>query len=209
MFGMLDYRANKLYILLFGIPLFILRWATIIGLPFLYYELGLQVSNNRILQILVSLLAVLFIEILLAIFLNWLDKAFMFIFNIFVDVIPSDGRTKEEAEYVVKGGSNLLELLEFSKKDPKDWNDNNTAFLSRGFFHFFFQHRIQFRIDRIQAYYKDNHGIDFTDWNTRKFLKDNGLEMSLMEKIITSPIYRGWVISYSIILYLIIFNPWG
>lgn len=62
MFGMLDYRAHKLYLLLFGIPWYVIRWMIIIGLPFIYYGIGLKVADNRLLQIVVSLFALFLLK---------------------------------------------------------------------------------------------------------------------------------------------------
>lgn len=40
MFGMLDYRAHKLYLILFGIPIIILKVVTLLGIGFIAYLVG-------------------------------------------------------------------------------------------------------------------------------------------------------------------------
>lgn len=44
MFGMLDYRANKLFLIIFGIPWFLLRWIAILALPLFW--LG-KIKRNK------------------------------------------------------------------------------------------------------------------------------------------------------------------
>ena len=47
---MLDYRAHKLYLILFGPIWFFIKWASVIGFPFMYYSIGLAIfdpTDNR------------------------------------------------------------------------------------------------------------------------------------------------------------------
>ena len=62
MFGMLDYRAYKLYLILFFIPLFLLTLFQVFGLPFIYYAIGANLAENRILEIIISMIALLIIR---------------------------------------------------------------------------------------------------------------------------------------------------
>lgn len=208
MFGMLDYRAHKLYLLLFGIPWFVIRWVIIIGLPFLYYGIGHQVAENRLLQIVASLVALFIIEIFVAIGATYIDKFFMFIFNLFVDVISADGRTKEESILVVKSGEVAIKLIELGKKHPRDWTDEDVAFYHRGFFAWFFKDTISHRIEMIKNYFIENPNVTFNEWNIRDYLSKNNLTMSIFEHLFTNKNYRASAISYSITIALLIFNPW-
>jgi hypothetical protein len=46
MFGMLDYRARKLFILLFGVPVFILRWFFTLGVPLGSYVIAKNYADS-------------------------------------------------------------------------------------------------------------------------------------------------------------------
>lgn len=206
MFGMLDYRANKLFTLLFGLPLLLLRWAYTFGAPFLYYFIGLAMSNNRIFQILISILALFIFEIVWALLFAQINKFLMFVFNLIVDVIPADGRTSEEAKTIVVGGSQVLFLWEFNKKSPHDWTDDDISIFSGGFFKFFFKDKIEERIRRIRRHYIDNPELTPSEWNTKKYLESSGLKSSIFEDIVTNPILRAWTTSAVIFILLMIFG---
>jgi hypothetical protein len=208
MFGMLDYRAHKLYLLLFGIPWFVIRWIIIIGIPFLTYGLGHQVADNRLLQIVVSLFAVFIIEIFVFIGATYIDKLFMFIFNLFVDVISADDRTKEESIFVVKSGDVAIKLIELDKKHLRDWTDEDIAFYHRGFFAWFFKEEITHRFEMLKIYFTENPNVPFNEWNVKEYLAKINLKMSIFEHILTNQNYRASAISYSITIALLIANPW-
>jgi hypothetical protein len=208
MFGMLDYRAHKLYLLLFGIPWFVIRWMIILGLPFLYYGIGHQVADNRLLQILVSVIALFIIEIFVVLGAAYIDKFFMFIFNLFVDVLPAEDRTKEESIFVVKSGDVAIKLIELGKKHPREWTDEDVAFYHRGFFAWFFKEAISHRFEMIKNYFIENPDVAFNEWNIKNYLTKNKLSMSFIENLITNPAYRASAISYSITFLLLLFNPW-
>jgi hypothetical protein len=209
MFGMLDYRAHKLYLLMFGIPWFVFRWVIIIGLPFVYYAIGLQVAENRLLQIITSLIALFFIEIIVAVAVTYLDKFFMFIFNLFVDVISVDERTIEESLLVVKIGDVAIKSIEIGKKHPKDWSDEDIAFYHRGFFAWFFREKITHRFENIRNYFIENPNLFYNGWDVNNYLSNNNISISLWEKIVTNPTYRNSAISYSITIILLISNPFN
>jgi hypothetical protein len=208
MFGMLDYRAHKLYLLLFGIPWFVIRWMIIFGLPFLYYGIGHQVADNRLLQIAVSLIALFIIEIFVIIGAAYIEKFFMFIFNLFIDVVPAGDRTKEEAIFVVRSGDVAIKIIELGKKHPREWTDEDAAFYHRGFFGWFFKEAISHRFEMIKNYFIENPDIAFNEWNIKNYLSKNNLSMSLLERLFTNAAYRASAISYSLTLLLLLFNPW-
>ena len=208
MFGMLDYRAHKLYLILFGIPWFILRWVALIGLPFIYYGIGLELVNNRLLQILVSLVALFIGEFIWLIIVTYIDKFSMFLFGLIIDVIPADGRTKEEATMVVKGGEQVVGTLNLNKKHPSEWTDEDIAFSKKGFFQFFFQEKINDRFQRVRDHYQANPDLP-VGYELDRFMETNNLTIGWPERIVTNISYRGMVITYSLMLYLLLFNPMG
>jgi len=207
MFGMLDYRAHKLYIILFGIPNFLLVLFSILGLPFLYYAAGSYFADTYVMKIIMSLICLIFIEFIWTAVVMFISKVFQFIFGLIVDVIPADGRTKEEANLVVWGGDKAIFLLKFNEKKPEDWSDNDKEKLASGFFNYFFKENIIERLDRVREHYIDNPDINPNEWNTKTFLKENNLEIGIFEKIVTHFFFRACAIRYSIFLYLILFSP--
>ena len=109
MFGMLDYRAHKLYFLIFFIPISLLTLFSLFALPLINYSIGFFLSDVRVLQILISLVSLFVLEIVWLLFIfGFISKLFQFIFELFVDVIPHDGRTKEEAKMVVYNGDKAI-----------------------------------------------------------------------------------------------------
>jgi hypothetical protein len=209
MFGMLDYRAHKLYLMIFGIPNFLLVLFSLFGLPFVYYGLGHNYADSHTMVIVYSLIAWLIIEIIWGIFVHYLSKFYIFIFGLFVDVIPADGRSEDEAKLVIWNGEKAIRLINFNKKKPKDWTDEDFDKLYTGFFNFFYKESIILRCEKIQDYYVKNPKIIPNEWNTNKFLKEQNLEIGILEKIVTNPFFRACAIRYSIFLYLISFNPFS
>jgi len=208
MFGMLDYRAHKLYLLLFGIPLFAIRWMITIGLPFLYYGIGHQVAENRLLQIVASVLSIFIIGIFVVISVTYIEKFFMFIFNLFVDVISTNERTKEESIFVVRSGEVAIKLIEVDKKHPRDWTDEDIAFYHRGFFAWFFKDAITHRFEMVRIYFIENPNIFFNQRSVREYLEKNNLKKSIFERLFTNQNYRASAIFYLITIALLVVNPW-
>jgi len=156
-----------------------------------------------------SLIAWLIIEIIWAVFVTYLSKFYIFIFGLFVDVIPADGRSEDEAKLVVWNGEKAVHLINFNKKKPKEWVDEDFEKLTTGFFNFFFKDKIIQRLGKVRDYYIENTKIIPNEWNTNKFLKEQHLEADILEKVVTNPFFRACAIRYSIFLYLIIFNPFN
>lgn len=209
MFKMLDYRAHKLYLIIFGIPNFLLVLFSLFGLPFVYYGLGHRYADSHTMGIVYSLIALLIIEIIWGIFVHYLSKIYMFIFGLFVDVIPDDGRGEDEAKLVVLNGEKGIRLINFNKRKPKDWTDEDFERLTTGFFNFFYRDSIVQRYQKIQEYYVKNPQIISNEWNTNKFLKKQQLEKNIFEKVVTNPFFIVYAIRYSIFCYLILFNPFS
>ena len=81
MFGMLDYRAHKLYLILFGIPNFIIMWLWIIGIPLLSYHLAFAEYDLWIVKLGASLIVLVIAELLSGLVSFILDRIFFFLFN--------------------------------------------------------------------------------------------------------------------------------
>ncbi|QWD91774.1 hypothetical protein [Polynucleobacter sp. MWH-Braz-FAM2G] len=207
MFGMLDYRANKLFLIIFGIPWFILRLVAIFALPFIYYGIGLSLADNRLLQIGASLIALFLGEIIWLIAVTYIDKLFMFLFYLLVDVIPADGRSKEEAVLVVKGGQQAIRLMNLNSKHPKYWSDDDVMAYKDSIFTLFYRNKIDKRISLLRDYYEDNPDAPVSESAIKDIIKKNGLEVDWVEKVVCNPLLRGMAISYGLTAYLLLFNP--
>jgi len=206
---MLDYRAHKLFLILFGIPFFILRWVTIIALPFVYLSIGISLAETRILQIGISLLVLFPIEMIWSVVMSYIDKMFMYIFNLFIDVLPADGRTKDESIFVVRGGERAIKALEISNVHPSKWKDEFEDFYGNDFFSMFFKEKISERFHMVRDYYSKNKSLPYNSYALKKLLKSKKMEQSFVELVLTNPTYRGWAVSYTLTLYLLLFNPFA
>jgi hypothetical protein len=207
MFGMLDYRANKLFLIIIGIPWFILRWLAILGLPFAYYAIGLNFADTRLVQIGISLVALFIGEIIWMIIISYIDKLFMFLFNLIIDVIPADGRTKEEAMMVVKGGQQAIRMLNLSTKHPNDWSDDDYLIYTDSIFTIFFKSAIEKRIEFIKNYYAENPDAFVSISSVGEALKKKALDVDWLERLVCNPQWRAMAISYSLTAYLLLANP--
>jgi hypothetical protein len=214
MFGMLDYRAHKLYIVLFCIPLLTLVLFSMFGLPIINYVIGMQLFDARIFQILSSLVSMFILEIIWILFINGVvSKLFQFVFTLFVDVIPHDGRTKEEAQAVVWGGDKTILLLEGSKH-PNKWRENFEEEIAKldWMQSLFFKGRIIERFRRIKENFEfddEEEELPYNSYKLLNFITENNLEATWIEKIICNKIYRRSFVGYSFFVYLLVFNPFS
>jgi hypothetical protein len=214
MFGMLDYRAHKLYIILFCIPLLIVHIFTIFGLPIINYAIGLQLFDERIFQIISSLVSACIVGIIWSFFIfGVVSKLFQFLFTLFVDVIPHDGRTKEEAQLVVWGGDKTILILEVDKH-PSKWRENFEEELAKIDWvqNLFFKRKIIDRFLRVKENFEfdDEEEVSvYNSYKAEKFLKDNNLETTWVEKFICNKLYRRYVVGWLFFIYLLAFDPFS
>lgn len=212
MFGMLDYRAHKLYIILFFIPNLVLALFAMFGLPLINYSIGLAFADERIYQILISLVAVFIVEtIWLVIVFAIISKAFKFIFELFVDVIPHDGRTKEEAQMVVWNGDKAIRSLQISKH-PTEWTQSLIYEIPKNDWvaNIFFRDDL---IKRFQTVYDEyllmSPDTPYNDAEVERIMAEYNLKISWQEKVFASPQLRRIVVAYSFFLLLLLYNPFG
>ena len=212
MFGMLDYRAHKLYIILFCIPLLILNLFAMFGVPFLNYLIGLHFADERLFQIGISIIASFFLGLIWFIFVSQIIvKLFEFIFTLFIDVIPHDGRTKEEAKLVVWGGDNAIVTLEVNKH-PSKWRENlEYDFVKIDWVqNLFFRETVIERMERVKERFEfenEEEIASYSSYKINKFLAENNLEMSWEEKYFCNKAYRRWSVGMLFFMYLLASNP--
>jgi hypothetical protein len=210
MFGMLDYRAHKLYILLFCIPnLFLLLFA-VFGLPLIYYSIGFSLADDIFYQIIISLISVFIIEIVWIICYPIIQNFFKYIFGLFVDIIPCDGRTKEQAQLVVINGEKAIRQIELSKH-PQTW----TPELINGFAsddwvqNLLFKENVVRRLNSIHDHYKDSpKDCPYSEWEIKEILADEKLKRGLIESFLCSS-FRISILTYLFLLYLFVYQPFA
>jgi hypothetical protein len=212
MFGMLDYRAHKLYFILFFIPRAVLVLFHMFCLPLIHYSIGLSLADERLFQILISLVALFIIEVIwLLILFGFISKVFEFIFSLFVDIIPHDGRTKEEAKMVVWNGEKGIRALAISKH-PTTWTSELIDEIPKNDWvqNLFFKNELTVRLEAIFEHFSllPSDSPD-TDLQIDKILKEKNLEPDWQEKVFTNVSWRRGIVSYSFFILLIIFNPGG
>ena len=209
---MLDYRAHKLYWIVFIIPNIILAAFAIVGLPLINYSIGVGMADTRVFQILISLVSLFIVEIIwLMIIFGPISKLFQFVFSLFVDVIPHDGRTKEEAQLVVWNGEKAIRLLALNKY-PTTWTDDLINSLPKDDWvqNWFFKDDIIRRFDLIQTEYSfRSEDSPYNDYEVTKILEENDMVMGPVEKYVTTPTIRASIYSYSVFLLLIIYIPFA
>ena len=209
---MLDYRAHKLYRLIAFLPVTLLNIISFIVIPFAVYFIGYSNSDNQITQIVYCIIALVVIEIIWMIIIFLITKSIKAVFNTFVDVVPHNGRTKEEAELVVEGGEKTVWLIEFDLLNPRDWTDekieeyiNRAAFSARTFF----SGRLRKRLWTIRKHYIANPESEFHMFSMQMELEELGFHVRWDEQLFSSFYGFRIVIVYGFMLYLILFNPFS
>ena len=213
MFGMLDYRAHKLYVLLFGVPNIVLLIFCLFGLPLVNYTLGHQFADQRFMQILTSI-GVSFVTAIVwwIFFEGFLNKLAMFIFGLLVDVIPSDGRNKQQAKLVVFGGEKAIIQIKMKQiLNPTEWTDEDIASFAKSDWvsSWLLRDKNQKQCEAIREHFKEDPHLPNNDATLGLILKENGLETTLFEEVFGHELARKYVVSLAFFSYLVLANPLG
>jgi hypothetical protein len=129
-----------------------------------------------------------------------------FSFALIVDVIPAQGRTKEEANSVVWGNKTVAQF-ELENTSPKDWSDEQIINVTKGFFNWFFRDAILNRLFFLRHYSLENPKYQPSIWENKKLLEKNDLAVPIMERMICDESLRSGVIMVLFYLFLLIFQP--
>lgn len=211
---MLDYRANKLFVLLFGLPLFLLTWLFIIGKPIAAYVVSYGYLKPSVVGFLGAIVCLFVLEIVLLPIATLLDKSIWFIFSLFVDVIPADGRSKAEAEMVVRGGSRALVALQLARR-PSEWDEDlvekavKLDWVQRLFYRERITDRLNFVRRRFSELALDDPNYPFSWAHAERLISEGELAPTWVEKVVCSKTNRLMIYPYLILLYLLIANPFG
>jgi len=210
MFGMLDYRAHKLYLIMFFIPNFLVIIFEIFGIPLINYSIGLLLSDVRVFQIIISLISMIIFELIWAfIAFAILGKIFSFIFLLFVDVIPHNGRTKDQALAVTWNGDRAIRTIEIDK-NPSTWTDEliNEFPKNDWVANLFFRENVIKRCEAVKEHYASLPAdTPYTEYEASKALNKKNLHIQWKEKYLTDKTYRLFALSFGFFLYLLITHP--
>jgi hypothetical protein len=208
MFGMLDYRAHKLWVLLFYPLFFGLRLFAIYALPFIAYVVAVQLASDRWAQAGLTIALAFLIGVpwqIIVWFATWFsNKLFAFL----VDVVPANGRTKQEAQAVVYNGAAAIAALELTRP-PAQWSAETIEYVSKvDLFNRLFSGRIRDRLHALQSFYADGDVVPSGHASDR-FLREQDMYPGLFEKVVTNVTFRGWAISYIFLIALLLWDPLG
>jgi hypothetical protein len=170
MFGMLDYRAYKLYKVLVFPFSFVLSLFTIFGLPIISYLIAAYFSSQRIIQLLLAIVICGLIGIPWFFIVKILFAVPVALFNFLIDPVPADGRNKEQARIVVHAGQTGIAWLEL-EKPAREWsNEAISKLATMNLTSRLFQYEIRKRLYAVKNYYMTHPEISQNEWNTNKFL---------------------------------------
>ena len=207
MFGMLDYRAHKLYALLIYPEGFVLLLLSLVVPAIGAYVLGLWITKDAIFLPITVIFGWIIIGFLWSYLVELIIAIPRIIFNFLVDPVPADGRNKEQAFAVVMGGEKVILLLKFNQP-PSEWSDDDIESLSRvSLFSKIFSDQIKTRLYRLRNYYCENTQIIPSEYQSNKLLKEWNLFPPWYELIFTNALYRIWSLQIIILLLILLYAP--
>jgi hypothetical protein len=209
MFGMLDYRAHRLWLILCQPWIFLLGLAMTFLLPCAAFVISLNFTHEFIWLVLISIVALFLIEIPSVLIVKAILWFLRKIFWLLIDIVPGDGRTKEDAEIVAYLGDTGLLLLE-TRKPISEWTEDFIhRYATFDIYNRMFAHKIKERVYALQRYYAENPEVVESAYRSTEHLKKEHLAIGWLEKIITDPTLRPLAIRYMLLGLLLIFRPFG
>jgi len=209
MFGMLDYRAHKLYLLLYTVPLIVLRLAAVFLIPAIAYGIGLNYGSSRVWQIAIAIGSIFLVEIGFLIVQSIFGYVFKTVFNFFIDVVPANGRSEEEAELVLWNGETAINVLVF-ENPASEWTDEDIEiFAKKNSFLWMFRQAKRDRLHDLRDHYTSNPEIEQSQYESETFLREHNNGADWLEQLISNRIYREWAARYVFMLCLLIADPFG
>ena len=207
MFGMLDYRAHKLYVVLLYPLAYLLTFLTFFVPTTAAYFCGLWVTKDPVFLPVAVFFAWLIFSIPWGLLTKLLLAIPTAIFNFLIDPIPADGRTKDQALAVVAGGEDAILGLKFDRP-ATEWTDNDIIALSRiSLTSRIYQDRIQRRLFKIREFYEENPHVLQSVHQTDAILKEWEITPPWSELIITNAYYRIVLIQFIVLILLTFIGP--
>jgi hypothetical protein len=128
------------------------------------------------------------------------------IFNFLLDPEPSGGRTNEEAKLVVQNGQKAIALLELNRP-ATEWSDEAIEAVSQlTLTSRLYQRKIQDRLYSLRDHYVSNPQLCQSEYNSKRFLSENNLQIGWIEAVVTNPMYRCWVLQHLFLLAIFFIN---
>jgi hypothetical protein len=203
MFGMLDYRAHKLFRVLVKPAVFLLSILNILCLPFIAYLIAIKIASVPGTQFLLALAVLFLLTIPWSFVVKMILAVPVGIFNFLIDPEPAGGRSKEEAKVVVASGDKGIFLLEFGKKPVSAWTDEDIDRIAK-INSRFFQRTVRQRLHAMRKYYNDNPAVVPNGKTNKKFLTEKGLSVGWLETIVTNPNWTGPILQLAALLVIFI-----
>ncbi len=213
MFGMLNYRAFQLYRSLFFIPNTFLYLVGLFGLPAYTYGLTLYFYQDYFeAQIGMYWMFIFAVPAIGYWVIVWpIQKLFDVLFSIFIDVMPGDGRTDEQAQFVLKTGKKGIHHLLVDETPPQNWTyDMIEQSISNGDWlqRWFYAEKVRARMRAVHHHSLDE-GKALLESKLTTFLQSQYLEQDWLEWLVTHRDNRAFVLQLVICVYLVSTNPWA
>jgi hypothetical protein len=210
MFGMLDYRAHKLF-WLFSLPIRLVGWL----LFFVTLGIGIAVAQwveyPTIIRIVIGYVTFEAVGLIMAVIyqlLMWIVRA---VFFWIIDVVPSKGADEEEAREVVVNGPATW-LVKKLSTDIEKWTTADTRALAstmnwRARLLFNARERLETRVERFQQYYYDTGrqpGVLTKDEVDKLVgdLKEGWFQIAIVNPYFFRSIVGAFIIAFAVLLYL-------
>lgn len=202
MFGMLDYRAHKLYRLIFLIPIFFIRICSYVLIPAAALATGLYFGSSLLTFFIFTVISILIIEMIFEFLLNQTIIRFCnAIFYYLVDVIPSNNRTKDQAAWIVREGRSAELQIKFLEH-PRTWSaDEIWEFGSLDWMQrIFFNGRASDRLFAVQKHFIFSDE-QYGRWSIDDYLKNSGMAAGFWERLLMNRLGRTLITRYIITLF--------
>lgn len=226
MFGMLDYRAHRLYWLL-TLPLLAvtlpLSYGIVVGSVLYSVNTFGSVWVQIAMAVLIMELASLVLQLVVTL-LQWMGrKTFLF----FIDVVPSEGRSKAEAIDVLTHG-NVVRYITKLKYDPYGFDDDdqralvNAATKAQGWlvrmirllnsnaFSSSPEVRTSWMVYEVHQRAQDPAAVvDYLNYEFDRDLECKGLFPSTIEKVLSSLQLRHMIYKYLVLVVCFVVYWWN
>ena len=212
MFGMLDYRAHKLYWLIAKINHLII-FVLSLGLILASFFIGVNFSKSLLWQIIISILALEVIfgifSIIIKFWIYLTEKFFRFI----IDVVPSEGHSAEEAECILQFGD-FYNVLEKLNKFPDLWTFSDTdrlmrrlSFVYKVFFGKKHRDRITKQVALLASLKSSGVSVaDLNSWDIQKRFSEKNLMVPWYENMLLNDTIRSIIFKYLVLFLLYFFT---
>ena len=202
MFGMIDYRASKLWLLTFKIPLLVANLMVSAATIGFSYYFSTMVDVALIFQFVIGII----IHMVLS-FPAWgisaaLNGTCKFIFNAIIDVVPAKGRNKTEAWDVVMHGQKAITRQRFLKvTEPEELTyDLISSFAKLDWVNrLFYFNKTVTRWQKVAVFFSEEREYIFNAESVENFMRKKRILPSKVELIVTSVQIRTIIMLYLIL----------